>query len=81
MNDLKQFEVWFATGSQHLYGPETLKQVAEDSKKIVKGLNSSGRLACKVVFKPVLTTPDAITELCVEANTAQNCIEIGRAHV
>ena len=76
MNDLKQFEVWFATGSQHLYGPETLKQVAEDSKKIVKGLNSSGRLACKVVFKPVLTTPDAITELCVEANTAQNCIGI-----
>ena len=76
MDDLKQFEVWFATGSQHLYGPETLKQVAEDSKKIVKGLNSSGRLACKVVFKPVLTTPDAITELCVEANTAQNCIGI-----
>ena len=76
MDDLKQFEVWFATGSQHLYGPETLKQVAEDSKKIVKGLNSSGRLACKVVFKPVLTTPDAITELCVEANTAPNCIGI-----
>ena len=76
MNDLNQFEVWFVTGSQHLYGPETLKQVAEDSKKIVKGLNSSGRLACKVVFKPVLTTPDAITELCVEANTAKNCVGI-----
>lgn len=76
MKDLSQFEVWFVTGSQHLYGPETLKQVAEDSKKIVKGLNSSGRLACKVVFKPVLTTPDAITELCVEANTAKNCVGI-----
>jgi L-arabinose isomerase len=76
MKDLSQFEVWFVTGSQHLYGPETLKQVAEDSKKIVKGLNSSGRLACKVIFKPVLTTPDAITELCVEANTAKNCVGI-----
>ncbi len=76
MNGLSQYEVWFVTGSQHLYGPETLKQVAEDSKKIVKGLNSSGRLACKVIFKPVLTTPDAITELCVEANTAKNCVGI-----
>ena len=35
MSDLKKFEVWFVTGSQHLYGPETLKQVAEDSKKII----------------------------------------------
>ena len=76
MNGLSQFEVWFVTGSQHLYGPETLKQVAEDSKKIVKGLNSSGQLACKVVFKPVLTTPDAITALCTEANTAKNCVGI-----
>ena len=76
MDDLKQFEVWFVTGSQHLYGPKTLKQVAEDSSKIVKGLNGSERLACKVVFKPVLTTPDAITELCVEANTAKNCVGI-----
>jgi len=34
MIDLKQLEVWFVTGSQHLYGPETLKQVAENSKTI-----------------------------------------------
>ena len=32
MKDLKQFEVWFVTGSQHLYGPETLEQVAKDSQ-------------------------------------------------
>lgn len=76
MNDLKQFEVWFATGSQHLYGPETLKQVAEDSQKIVKGLNDSGQFACTIVFKPVLTTPDAIATLCSEANTAANCVGV-----
>ncbi|HDS84770.1 MAG TPA: L-arabinose isomerase [Phycisphaerales bacterium] len=76
MNDLKQCEVWFVTGSQHLYGPEALKQVADDSKKIVKGLNNSGQLACKVVFKPVLTTADAISDLCAEANTAKACVGV-----
>jgi L-arabinose isomerase len=72
--DLKQFEVWFATGTQHLYGPETLKQVAEDSQKITEGLNASKSIPCKVVFKPILKTPDEITQLCLEANMAKNCI-------
>jgi L-arabinose isomerase len=74
MVDLKQFEVWFVTGSQHLYGEEVLKQVDEDSKKIVEALAQSGKLAVNVVFKPVLTTPEAIYELCMKANTAKNCI-------
>lgn len=74
MIDFKQFEVWFVTGSQHLYGEEALKQVDEDSQKIVDALNQTGKLAVKVIFKPVLTTPDAITRFCLEANTAPNCI-------
>jgi L-arabinose isomerase len=74
MVDLKQFEIWFVTGSQHLYGEEALKQVDEDSKKIVEAMAQSGKLAVNVVFKPVLTTPEAIYELCLEANTARNCI-------
>lgn len=72
MIDLKQLEVWFVTGSQHLYGPETLKQVAEDSQVIAAAL--SEKLPVAVVFKPVLTTPDAIHTLCLEANSAPNCI-------
>ena len=72
MINLRQLEVWFITGSQHLYGPETLKQVAEDSKEIAALL--SEKLAVKVVFKPVLTTPDAIHTLCLDANSAPNCI-------
>ena len=76
MRITQDFEVWFVTGSQHLYGPETLEQVAEDSQKIVRGLNSSGRLACKIVFKPTVKTPDEITALCMEANTAANCVGI-----
>src|SRR5262245_24120822 len=72
--DLKQFEVWFVTGSQHLYGPETLEQVAENSKVIARALADSSSIPVNVVFKPVLTTPDAIRTLCLEANAAQNCL-------
>jgi L-arabinose isomerase len=74
METLKKLEVWFATGSQHLYGPETLKQVAENSQTIVNGLNKSGLIPVNVIFKPVLTTPDAIHTICLEANNAPNCI-------
>lgn len=74
MIDLKQNEVWFVTGSQHLYGPKTLEQVAEHSREIASALDSSAHLPVNVVFKPVLTTPDAIRELCLEANSSKNCI-------
>jgi len=72
MIDLKQLEVWFVTGSQHLYGPETIEQVAKDSKIIAESFDNS--LPVKVVFKPVLTTADAIHNLCLDANSAKNCI-------
>lgn len=75
MLKLKPYEFWFVTGSQHLYGPETLKQVAEDSTKIVEEFNNSS-LPFKVVFKPVLTTPDAIRNLCIEANSDNSCAGI-----
>jgi L-arabinose isomerase len=74
MKDFKKYEVWFATGSQHLYGPDTLVQVAEDSKTIVEGLNRSSRVPVKIVFKPVLTTPESILNLCQEANSSPECI-------
>jgi L-arabinose isomerase len=72
--NLKSFEVWFVTGSQHLYGPETLKQVAAHSQEIAKAFSAAPAIPVKVVFKPVMTTPDAVTELCAEANNAANCI-------
>jgi L-arabinose isomerase len=74
MIDLKQLEIWFATGSQHLYGEKTLRQVAANSEDIAKALSASAYIPVKVVFKPVLTTPDAITELCMQANTSSACI-------
>lgn len=69
-------EVWFITGSQHLYGPEALKQVADNSRKVVDGLNASSRLPVRVVFKPVVTTPESILAVCREANAAANCIGV-----
>ena len=74
MENFKKNEVWFVTGSQHLYGPETLKQVAADSTKIVTAFDKSPKISAKIVFKPVLTTPDSLTELCTEANNSKNCI-------
>lgn len=74
MIDLKQYEVWFITGSQHLYGDETLQQVEAHSKQMVDALNQSEQIPCRIVFKPVLTNQEAITKLCLEANSAENCI-------
>jgi L-arabinose isomerase len=70
----KQSEVWFVTGSQHLYGPETLRQVAENSGRIATALDRSPRIPCRVVFKPVLKTPDEIEALLSEANVARDCV-------
>ena len=70
------YELWFVTGSQSLYGEETLKQVAEDSRTIAAALDNNHLMPARIVFKPVLTTSDAITKLCLEANSDQLCAGI-----
>jgi L-arabinose isomerase len=74
VSNAKHKEVWFITGSQHLYGPEALAKVAENSAKIVASLDGESALPVRVVWKPVLTTADEILALCREANSANNCI-------
>lgn len=73
MIDLNRYEVWFVTGSQHMYGLKTLEQVADDSARIAAALNASGCMPLRVVYKPVLTTPEDIRQLCLEANSDRNC--------
>jgi L-arabinose isomerase len=73
MIELKNYEVWFVTGSQHLYGNETLEKVAEHSRQVVEELSHSSLIPARVVFKPVMTTPEAIYQLCLEANAASSC--------
>jgi L-arabinose isomerase len=74
MIDISKKEIWFVTGSQHLYGEETLRQVAANSQEIVKGLNASSHIPVNIVFKPTVKTPDEITNICQEANAEKNCI-------
>jgi L-arabinose isomerase len=74
MDELKKYEVWFVTGSQDLYGPETLKQVATDSAQIALELDKSPKISQKVVFKPVLTSADSIFKLCSAANNSEECV-------
>jgi len=65
---LDHYEVWFLTGSQHLYGPETLAQVADQSRTIADALAASTDIPVRVVWKPVLTDSDAIRRIALEAN-------------
>jgi len=69
-------ELWFVTGSQHLYGPEALAKVDEHARTVVDALNASGALPHKVLFKPVLKSSGEVTEFAIKANSAANCIGI-----
>src|SRR4051812_6861976 len=76
MTSLKHMEVWFVTGSQHLYGEETLKQVAAHSQEIAKSFDKAGQIPVRVVFKPTVKSTEEVTATCAEANTAKDCIGI-----
>ena len=76
MIDLSKKEVWFITGSQHLYGPETLKQVGNNSMVITKALDKSKDIPVKVVFKPTVKSSEEIYETLTAANQEKNCIGI-----
>jgi L-arabinose isomerase len=71
---LKHLECWFVTGSQGLYGEETLRQVAEQSEKLCGTLSMSSEIPVRIVWKPVLTDAESIRRLCLEANAAESCI-------
>ena len=64
MTIFDNYEVWFVIGSQHLYGPETLRQVTQHAEHVVNALNTEAKLPCKLVLKPLGTTPDEITAIC-----------------
>lgn len=76
MTNIENKEIWFVTGSQHLYGEETLKQVARHSRQLVEGLNHSDHIPINISFRTVVTRPEEITKLCREANAEPACIGI-----
>jgi L-arabinose isomerase len=72
--DLKTFEVWFLTGSQGLYGEETLRQVASQSQEVARALGAGPDIPVTVVWKPVLTDSDAIRRAVLDANADDRVI-------
>jgi L-arabinose isomerase len=76
MINLKKLEVWFLTGSQHLYGEETLQRVAEHSAIIAESLDKASQIPVSIVYKPTVKTPEEIYKVCVEANSSANCIGV-----
>jgi L-arabinose isomerase len=72
--NLKQLEVWFLTGSQHLYGNETLKKVETHAREMTEALSSA--LPVRLFLKPVIKSADEVSRLCQEANSAPQCIGV-----
>jgi len=73
---LKDYEFWFVTGSQLLYGPKTLEQVEEDSRNIVAAIGSSKHIPCRLVQMPTVKTADEVTKLIRDANHSESCAGI-----
>ena len=76
MMSLKAYNFWFVTGSQHLYGPKTLEEVAGHSRIMVDTLNSRNSLPYQIIFKPIVTTPEEILNVCIAANSDPDCAGI-----
>ena len=73
MINLAKPNFWFICGSQHLYGPGPLQEVAEHAQKIASALSSSELLPLKTICKPVATTSEEIVKICLEANSDPTC--------
>lgn len=69
-------KIWFITGSQSLYGEETLKQVAYDAKEIVSKLNTSKDLSLEIIWKPTVTTSEEIRNICIAASADEDCVGV-----
>lgn len=76
MQQFDALNVWFVIGTQHLYGPETLRQVADHAQQVVDGLNREAGLPVKLVMKPLVKSPDEALALCRDANHDTSCIGI-----
>ncbi|MFX3632833.1 MAG: L-arabinose isomerase [Candidatus Pristimantibacillus sp.] len=76
MLQTRPYQFWFVTGSQHLYGPETIEEVAQHSRIITGSLNEDSVIPYEIVFKPVSTTPEDIYKLCLSAKADESCAGI-----
>jgi L-arabinose isomerase len=71
--DGNELELWFITGSQHLYGEKALRQVSANAQQIATSLAAEKTISLKVVFKPIVTRPEEIRAVCREASASSVC--------
>ncbi|MBB5437852.1 L-arabinose isomerase [Pedobacter sp. AK017] len=76
MINLKNLEVWFITGTQDLYGEETLKQVAKHAQQVAASLDAAAAIHVSIVYKPIVKTPQEIFDTLQQANQSKNCIGV-----
>jgi len=76
MINLKNLEVWFITGSQNLYGEETLRQVALHAEEVAKSINNAKQIPVTVVYKPIVKSTEEIFDTLQQANVDKNCIGV-----
>ena len=76
MSELARFEVWFVAGSQHLYGEAAIEQVDRDARQIAEALGAADAIPVRIVHKPVVTTPESIRSVMLEANASGDCVGV-----
>lgn len=76
MNAFENYEVWWITGAQLLYGGDAVVKVDSHSKQMVDGLNNSGNLPVKVVYKGTANSSREVTELMKAANNSEKCVGV-----
>ena len=76
MTSLGELEVWFVTGSQDLYGADALRRVADDARQVAAALDAAPAIPVRVVFRPVVASPESIAATCLEANATDACVGV-----
>src|SRR3954452_4034048 len=69
-------EIWFLTGSQSLYGDDTLRQVEQQSREVAAALHDSDEVSLPVLWKPVLISAEGIRQACVDASASPTCVGV-----
>ena len=74
MMQLTTPDIWFVCGSQHLYGPGPLEQVAQHAQRIAAALSDNTGLPLKTVYRPIVKTSEDVFDVCAKANNDPNCV-------
>ena len=72
----ENYEVWFVTGAQLLYGGDAVVAVDAHSNEMVAGLNNSGKLPVKVVYKGTVNSSKEVETVFKAANNDDKCIGV-----